>query len=381
MDADRVINFDSFQTPAYVCDEAALENNLNVYRHIQDATGCEVILALKAFSMYHMFPLIRRYLKGTAASSLYEARLGYETFNEHVHIYCPAYREHEIEDITHYCNTITFNSMSQLHQFSPLILQKKPDAHIGLRINPEISVVENALYNPCQPFSRFGVPISQIDKFPSDAVHGLHVHALCGNGAAELDTIVQKVEAQCGDWLHAMDWINLGGGHLITSQNYDIDQLLTIIDRLQSSYSCKVILEPGESVVYRAAYLVATVLDIVDNGMKIAILDTSATAHMPDVIEMPYRPNIVDSFLPNEAPFTYKIGGVSCLSGDVIGDYSFNTPLTVGSRLIFEDMAQYTMVKNTHFNGIPLPDIYVARQAGELENVKSFSYTNFKNRL
>ncbi len=368
---------EELRTPCYVADERKLEENLSILRSVAERTGAKILLAQKAFSMFAVYPLIARYLHGTAASGLYEARLGKEELGGETHVFAAAYREDEFAEIVSLCDHIIFNSLSQLDKFKDAAAGRE----LGLRINPEHSTQEHAVYDPCAPFSRLGVTAEQMEKACLDGVSGLHFHALCEQNADALEETLTTVEARFGKYLQKMRWLNLGGGHHITRPDYDIPRLERLIRRLREQYGLKVYLEPGEAIALGAGTLETTVLDIVHNGMDIAILDSSAACHMPDVLEMPYRPPLRGAGLPGEKPYTFRLGGPTCLAGDIIGDYSFDHPLAPGDRLSFEDMAIYTMVKNNTFNGIRLPDIILKHRSGELELVKRFGYEDFKDRL
>ncbi|WP_027725749.1 carboxynorspermidine decarboxylase [Tuberibacillus calidus] len=368
-----------FSSP-YVVNESLLEKNLKILNGVMKRTGCKIVLAQKAFSMYTMYPLIGQYLSGTTASGLFEARLGYEEMGKENHIFAPAYREEEMDEIVSICDHIIFNSFSQLEKFKDKVL--KAGKKVGLRINPECSTqVGHAIYDPCSPGSRFGVTLENFRPDELDGVSGLHFHTLCEQNSDDLATTLAAVEEKFGPWLSQMEWINFGGGHHITREDYDIPLLESCIKRMQEKYGLEVYLEPGEAVALNAGYLVTTVLDTHKNGMDIAILDTSASCHMPDVLEMPYRPPLLGSGMPGEKPYTYRLGGQTCLTGDVIGDYSFDQPLKSGDRLIFGDMAIYTMVKNTTFNGMPLPAIAIQDKNGDCRIVREFGYQDFKMRL
>lgn len=369
------------KTPVYIVDESVLRQNLEVFKSIKDQTGCSIILALKAYSTYATFPLMSQYLDGCTSSSLNEAILGHEEFGKAVHIYSPGYTEAVMEPISKVASHMIFNSHAQLATFMPQMKSLKPDMKIGLRLNPQHSEVEKSIYNPCAPCSRFGVTESELDPTKLDGVEGVLVHALCGHGADALERLMTSVEEKFSEVLHKVKWVDFGGGHMVTRPNYDRELLVRLINRFQDTYNVQVILEPGEAMVVNAGVLETTVVDIVKNDMEIAIIDSSATAHMPDVLEMPYRPDIKGAGKPNEKKYTYRIGSTTCLSGDVIGDYSFDTPLNIGDRVVFQDMAQYTMVKNTTFNGIDLPNIAIKRESGEIELVKEFGYEDFKRRL
>jgi len=374
------MKFEELPTPCYVVDEGLLEKNLKILNGVMKRTGCKIVLAQKAFSMYSMYPLIGEYLSGTTASGLLEARLGYEEMGKENHVFSPAYREDEIDEIISICDHIIFNSFSQLERFKDKALQA--GRSIGLRINPECSTqIGHAIYDPCTPGSRFGVTAQHFRLDLLDGVDGLHFHTLCQQNSDDLETTLHAVEEKFGKWLPQMKWINFGGGHHITREDYDIPRLEACITRMQEKYGLEVYLEPGEAVALNAGYLVTTVLDTVQNGMDIAILDTSASCHMPDVLEMPYRPPLFNSGEVGEKLFTYRLGGQTCLTGDVIGDYSFDQPLKGGDRLVFGDMAIYTMVKNTTFNGMPLPAIAVKDKNGDCKVVREFGYQDFKMRL
>ncbi|WP_332694457.1 carboxynorspermidine decarboxylase [Halalkalibacter lacteus] len=372
--------FDELPTPCYVVDESLLEKNLMILNGVMERTDSKIILAQKAFSMSTLYPLIGEYLSGTASSGLYEARLGHEEMGKENHVFSPAYRDDEIDEIISYCDHIIFNSFSQIEKFKDKVLQA--GKKVGLRINPECSTQEgHAIYDPCSPGSRFGVTIEHFRPALLDGVSGLHFHTLCEQNSDDLETTLNAIEEKFGPYLSQMGWINFGGGHHITKENYDIPLLEKCIKRMQTKYDLEVYLEPGEAIALNAGYLVTTVLDTLQNGMEIAILDTSATCHMPDVLEMPYRPPLLGSGEVNEKPYSYRLGGQTCLAGDTIGDYSFDQPLKSGDRLVFGDMAIYTMVKNTTFNGMPLPAIAVKDKAGDYRIVREFGYEDFKTRL
>ncbi|CEE03241.1 carboxynorspermidine decarboxylase [Caldibacillus thermoamylovorans] len=374
------MRFEELPTPCYVVDEKLLENNLKILNGVMERTGAKIVLAQKAFSMFKLYPLLAKYLNGTTASGLYEARLGYEEMGKENHVFSPAYRDDEMDEIVLICDHIIFNSFSQLEKFKDKVL--KAGKKVGLRINPECSTQDgHAIYDPCSPGSRLGVTVDQFRPELLEGVSGLHFHTLCQQNADDLETTLHAVEENFGQWLPQMEWINFGGGHHITREDYDIPLLEKCIKRMQDTYGLEVYLEPGEAVALNAGYLVTTVLDTIKNKIDIAILDTSATCHMPDVLEMPYRPPLFESGEPGEKPYTYRLGGPTCLAGDIIGDYSFDQPLKPGDRLIFGDMAIYTMVKNTTFNGMPLPTIAVKKKDGDCEIIRQFGYEDFKMRL
>ncbi len=367
-------------TPCYVIDEARLISNLEILKSVQDATGCRILLAQKAFSAFYFYPLIGKYLSGTACSGLYEARLGHECMGKENHVFSAAYRKSEIDEIISCCGHIIFNSFSQLDRFRDRVLAA--GKKIGLRINPEHSTQEgHEIYDPCSPKSRLGITLKNFCPDDLNGVTGLHFHTLCEQNSDDLESTLDAVEEKFGQYLSKMEWINFGGGHHITRPNYDIPRLERCIKRMQNKYKLEVYLEPGEAVALNAGYLVTQVLDIIQNDMPIAILDTSAACHMPDVLEMPYRPPLYNSGQPGEKKYTYRLGSQTCLAGDSIGEYSFDKPLVVGDTLVFEDMAIYSMVKNNTFNGMPLPDIAVLHENGEAEVIKQFGYSDFKERL
>lgn len=370
------------RTPCYVCDEGVLRNNLEKLASVRQRTGCMILLALKGFAMHAVFPLARKYLQGVCASSPYEARLGSEEFGGEVHVYAPAYTSDDIEAVLPLASHLVFNSFAQWDKFSSRVLEARPGIRCGLRVNPEYSEVDTALYNPCARYSRLGITREQFEGRNLRGVSGLHFHSLCEQNADALEHTLEAFEFRFGGLLQDMEWVNFGGGHHITREDYDIDLLCELIEAVQKRYGVQVYLEPGEAIALNAGVLTVSVLDIVKNEMEIAILDTSATAHMPDVLEMPYRPDIVGAGQPGEFAYTYRLGGLTCLAGDVIGDYSFREPLAIGQRLVFQDMAHYTMVKNTFFNGIQLPAIAIRKEsAGAIEVVREFGYEDYRDRL
>ena len=388
------IDFNTVLTPSYVVDEQLLKNNLTILRSVMDRTGCEILLAQKAFSMYSVYPLIGNYLSGTTASSLFEARLGHEEMGKEVHIFAPAYREEEFEEILSLCDHIVFNSLQQWEKYKDRVFhynrmqeaENDPSKHkrrvsCGLRINPEYSEIETDLYNPCFQNSRFGVTLAKLQGADLTGLEGLHFHTMCEQNADVLERTLTIVEEKFKDYLPGMKWINFGGGHHITREDYDIETLIRCIRHTKEAYGVQVYLEPGEAIALNAGWLVSSVLELMENGMQLAILDTSAACHMPDVLEMPYRPNILGSGRKGDYPYTYRLGGPTCLAGDVIGDYSFPEPLQIGDKLVFCDMAIYSMVKNNTFNGISLPSIYLREEDGNIRLVKSFGYEDFKGRL
>lgn len=371
-------------TPCYVIQEEQLRQNLEILKSVMDRTGCKILLAQKAFSMYEVYPLIAQYLSGTTASGLYEARLGAEEmgipFGKETHIFSPAYKEEEFDEILTYCDHIVFNSFEQLERFGKRAAEAGKS--VGLRINPQYSTQEgHEIYDPCATGSRLGVTIEKFRPELLEYVDGLHFHALCEQDAQPLHDTLKEVERQFGEWLPKMKWLNFGGGHHITREGYDIALLERCICDMKEKYDLEIFLEPGEAVALNAGVLLTKVEEIVENSIQIAILDTSAACHMPDVLEMPYRPTLQDGYEAEEKEYTYRLAGPTCLAGDVIGDYSFEEPLKRGDTLTFEDMAIYTMVKNNTFNGMRLPAIVLEDKDGECRVVRQFEYEDFKMRL
>ena len=371
---------EKLRTPCFLVDEGLLKKNLEVLRCVSEEAGCKILLAQKAFSMFACYPLISRYLSGTTASGLYEARLGREEFPGEIHVFSPAYQEREWEELLTYADHFVFNSPNQLRRFGERA--KAAGKQVGLRVNPECSTQEgHAIYDPCAPGSRLGTTRENFDESLVPLLDGLHFHTLCEQNSDDLETTAAAFEEKFGEFLPSMKWLNLGGGHHITREDYDIPRLIRVVKHFREKYGVEVYLEPGEAVVLNAGFLVSTVLEVVHNGMDIAILDTSAACHMPDVLEMPYRPPVKDSGKPGEKAYTCRLAGPTCLAGDVVGDYSFDQPLTEGSQVVLEDMALYTMVKTNTFNGMPLPDMALRHEDGTVEVVKTFGYEDFKSRL
>lgn len=371
-------------TPCYVIQEEQLRQNLEILKGVMDRTGCKILLAQKAFSMYEVYPLIAQYLSGTTASGLYEARLGAEEmgipFGKETHIFSPAYKEEEFDEILTYCDHIVFNSFEQLERFGKRAAEAGKS--VGLRINPQYSTQEgHEIYDPCATGSRLGVTIEKFRPELLEYVDGLHFHTLCEQDAQPLHDTLKEVERQFGEWLPKMKWLNFGGGHHITREGYDIALLEQCICDMKEKYDLEIFLEPGEAVALNAGVLLTKVEEIVENSIQIAILDTSAACHMPDVLEMPYRPPLQDGYEAEEKAYTYRLAGPTCLAGDVIGDYSFAETLKRGDTLTFEDMAIYTMVKNNTFNGMRLPAIVLEDKDGECRVVRQFGYEDFKMRL
>ena len=374
------ICLESFETPYFLVDETRLRRNLSVLKSVCDRTGCKILLAQKAFSMYSVYPVIREYLAGTTASGLYEAKLGHDYFGGETHVFSPAYRENEFEELLKVADDFVFNSPNQLRKYAQRA--KAAGKSVGLRVNPEHSTQDgHAIYDPCSPGSRLGTTLANFDESLLPLLDGLHFHTLCEQNSDDLQTTAAAFEGKFGKYLHGLKWVNFGGGHHITRPDYDIERLIGVITHFQDTYGVQVYLEPGEAVVYHAGFMVTSVLETLRNGMDIALVDTSAACHMPDVLEMPYRPPLMHSAQAGEKAYTYRLGGPTCLAGDVIGDYSFDKPLTEGDKLVFEDMALYTMVKTNTFNGMPLPSILWRDKDGQGWLVKQFGYEDFQSRL
>ena len=384
--------FETLQTPCYVIDEKKLKDNLRILHEIEQETECHILLAQKAFSAFALYPFIGQYISGTTASGLYEARLGREEMGKENHVFAPAFKDADMPELVQICDHIVFNSVAQYERHRETVARhnqsKTGGVHcsIGIRVNPECSTQgDHAIYDPCAKGSRLGVTKALFDKafegrLPED-VEGLHFHTLCEQNADDLMTTFEAFEQKFGTYLSQIKWLNLGGGHHITRADYDRKALKELICRIKDTYGVTVYLEPGEAVALNAGYLVTEVLDIVHNDLDILILDASAACHMPDVLEMPYRPPLKDGYEAGEKPYTYRLSSMTCLAGDVIGDYSFEHKIQVGDRLVFEDMAIYSMVKNNTFNGIPLPDIVLLQEDETTKIIKRFGYEDFKGRL
>lgn len=376
------IDISGLPSPCYLVDERLLVKNLEVLNSVQERTGCNILLALKGFSMFSTFPLVGKYLKGVTSSSLFEARLGREKMDKEVHVYAPAYVDSEFDELLEYVDHVVFNSFDQLKRFESKVqgvTSKKIE--IGIRVNPEYSEIETPLYDPCYNNSRMGVTLANFRPEDLDGVDGIHFHTMCEQNSDTLERTIKVVDEKFGPYIKQMKWLNFGGGHHITREDYDLDTLVRCIQYFQDKYGVQVYLEPGEAIALNTGYLVATVLDTMKNGMDLAILDTSAECHMPDVLAMPYRPNIIDAGQPGEYAHTYRLGGLTCLTGDVIGDYSFKEPLKPGDKLVFCDMAHYTMVKNHMFNGVNLPAIASYNDEEGIKVIRQFSYEDFSSRL
>ena len=380
IDIDKILQISP--SPAYVVDLGRLRHNLAILEEVQKRSGAKILMALKAFAMWSVFPIIRETLHGVCASSPWEARLGREEFGEEVHSFAAAFKESDVVELLTTSNHLVFNSFNQLERFRPLWEKEQGRVSVGLRVNPEHAEGHTAIYDPCAPKSRLGIPRAEFDGRSLAGVEGLHFHTLCEQLFEPLERTARVFEEKFGQFLPQMKWLNLGGGHHITREGYDIDGLVTLIRHFQKKYGLQVYLEPGEAIAIGTGILVGEVLDVVRNEMDIAILDVSASCHMPDILEMPYRPGIKGGFEPGEKPHTYRLAGPSCLAGDVIGDWSFAQPLKAGDRLAFEDMAHYTMVKTTTFNGIQHPAICTYEpKTGDLRVVRRFGYEDFKIRL
>ena len=378
------MRMDQLPPPCYVIDEKKLKENLEILGDVREKAGCKILLAQKAFSCFYEYPLIGQYLDGTTASGLYEARLGKEEMGKENHVFVPAYKDADIKELGEICDHIIFNSFAQLRRHKDAVSGKS----LGLRINPECSTQgEHAIYDPCAPGSRLGVTKEVFDceiaAEPElfEALDGLHFHTLCEQNADDLAKTLEAVEEKFGPWLSKIKWLNMGGGHHITRDDYDRELLIKCIRHIRDTYGVEVYLEPGEAIALNAGYLVTEVMDIVENGLSVLILDASAACHMPDVLEMPYRPPLKDSGVSGEKEFTYRLSSCTCLAGDVIGDYSFDHKIQVGDKLYFQDMAIYSMVKNNTFNGIPLPGFAVMKEDGVCEMIRTFGYVDFKGRL
>lgn len=373
----------ALQTPCYVVNEQQLERNLQLLHFVQQQADCKILLAFKGFAMWSLAPLVRKYLPGTSASSVSEAKLGREMYGGELHVYAPAYSDADMAEHVKLANHIVFNSPAQYKRFKPM-LAEHPHIETAIRLNPEHSETDHAIYDPSGKYSRLGTTLqnlmAQIDDI--DGITGVHFHNLCELNADALERTLAVVEEKFAFLFPRLKWVNFGGGHHITRPDYEVERLIRIIREFKAKYNLEVYLEPGEAIALNTGVLVATVEDVAHNDMNLAVLDTSATAHMPDVLEMPYRPYILNAGEANEKAHTFRLGGVSCLAGDVIGDYSFDAPLQVGDRLIFGDMAHYTMVKTTTFNGVRLPNIYIYdEEKRQSRLVKQFGYEDYKGRL
>ena len=380
------MNFDTLNTPAYICEENLLENNLQILDYVQKQSGAKIILALKGFAMWSTFPLVAKYLKGCTASGLHEARLANEEFKVHnkdaeVHTYSPAFSAEDVEEVARISDHIVFNTPSQLFKYASFVKEINPKISISLRINPEVSSSPKDIYNPCGIYSRLGTTLANFDENVLEHIEGLNFHALCEQNVDALEEVLIAFEKNFSSYFKNLKYINFGGGHHITKKDYDVEKLIKLVKEFRQKYNLDVYLEPGEAVGWETGYLVSSVLDVFKNGMNVAILDTSAEAHMPDTLAMPYRADVRGSGAAGEKKYTYRLGGNTCLAGDIMGDYSFDEPLEVGDKVIFEDQIHYTFVKNTTFNGIKLPSLAILRKSGELDIVKEFGYKDYRNKL
>ncbi|MDO8453187.1 MAG: carboxynorspermidine decarboxylase [Sulfurimonas sp.] len=380
------MNIDTIKTPCYVCEEELLENNLKLLDYVQKESGAKIILALKGFAMWSTFPLVSKYLKGCTSSGLHEAKLAKEEFckfNPHaeVHTYSPAFKDEDIDEIARISDHIVFNSPNQLFKFKERVKEINPHVELSLRINPEVSSSPKDIYNPCGIYSRLGTTLANFDEKVLEHIDGLNFHALCEQNVDALEEVLVAFEEKFSKYFKGLKYINFGGGHHITKNGYDVEKLIRLIQEFKAKYDVEVYLEPGEAVGWQTGFLIATVLDVFENGMHVAILDTSAEAHMPDTLAMPYRADVRGSGEAGEKKYTYRFGGNTCLAGDIMGDYSFDTPLKIGDKVIFEDQIHYTFVKNSTFNGIKLPSLAIYRKDGTLDVVKEFGYTDYRGRL
>jgi len=384
MENDKSIFLDlsAIKTPSFVVDKKALKNNLRIIESIRIKTGCKILLALKAFAMFSVFPLFRKSLDGVCASSQDEARLGREEFKKEVHSYAAAFSDWEFKSIHRFSDHVVFNSFNQWKRFRPLILKAPHKISCGIRVNPEHSEGIVPIYDPCSEGSRLGVRIQHFEENEMEGISGLHFHSLCEQNADALQRTLTAFEKSFGKYLYDLSWLNVGGGHHITRKDYDIDLLCKLIENLKEKYKIEIYLEPGEAIALNAGYFIVSVIDIITCDMPTAILDTSAATHMPDVLEMKYKPHIIGSDDSGVKRYSYRLAGMSCLAGDIMGEYSFDNPLKVGDKLIFTDMAHYTMVKTNTFNGIRLPSIFLYdSEQKDIELVKEFDYDDFKSRL
>jgi len=368
-------------SPCWLLEEEKLQKNLELLSYVKHETGAKILLALKGYALWKSFPLIKPYLDGCCASGLHEAKLADETFSKEVHTYSPAFKEEEIEEIAKISHHLVFNSPTQFHTFAALAKKINPKLSLGLRVNPEYSESPKEIYNPCGLYSRLGTTLENMDETVLEHCDGLHFHALCEQDSSALENVLKNFEEKFGSYIPKMKWINFGGGHHITRKGYDTQRLIQLIKDFKKKYEVEVYLEPGEAVGWETGNLITTVLDIVHNGIDIAILDSSAEAHMPDTIIMPYRADVHGAGEAGEKAHTYRLAGNTCLAGDIMGDYSFDAPLKIGDKVIFEDQMHYTMVKATTFNGVKLPSIAIQRIDGTVEVVREFGYEDFKNRL
>ena len=370
-----------FNTPYYMCEEELLENNLKTLEYVQKQSGAKIILALKGYAMWSTFSTLSKYLHGCTASGLHEAKLAREEFNKEVHTYSPAFKDDEIQEIARISDHIVFNSPNQLLKYKEIVKEVNANIEISLRINPEVSSSPKDIYNPCGIYSRLGTTLANFNEDDLAYLDGLNFHALCEQNVDALEEVLLSFEKNFSKYFKNLKYINFGGGHHITKKGYHVDKLIQIIKKFKQKYDVDVYLEPGEAVGWETGVLVSSVLDVFINGMNVAILDTSAEAHMPDTLAMPYRAKVRGAGEANEKKYTYRLGGNTCLAGDIMGDYSFDKPLEVGDKIIFEDQIHYTFVKNTTFNGIKLPSLLIKRKDAKIEIIKEFGYEDYKKRL
>lgn len=377
------MDYSKIPSPAFVLDEKLLRNNLELINRVQKDAGIEIILAFKGFAMWSAFPLVREYLNGATASSLFEAKLCFEEMKTRAHVYSPVYFENEFEELMKYSSHIVFNSISQFQKFYPETKNADHPISCGIRVNPEFSDVGTDLYNPSAPGSRLGVGSDEFPEILPDGIEGIHFHVLCESDSFSLKKVLENLEDKFGKYLHQVKWVNMGGGHLMTRKGYNHEHLIELLKRFREKYNVKVILEPGSAIAWETGVLVSSVKDIVEHkGIKTAILDVSFTAHMPDTLEMPYRPKIIGAKEPDsDCKFLYRLGGVSCLAGDFMEVYDFGKELRIGDQIVFLDMIHYTMVKTTMFNGVNHPAICIWKENNQLEIVRQFKYEDFKGRL
>ena len=382
MNSDTFQHFDPSRVPSpcFVIDQAAIERNLVILADVQARSGAKVLAALKAFSFPALGQLTGQYLSGTCSSGVHEALLARDHYPGEVHVFSAAFKDSDVASLVDVADHFVFNSVAQMQRFRAALQARQ--IPFGLRVNPEHSEGAVELYDPCAPCSRLGIPAGQLVDQDLAGVSGLHFHTLCEQGFEPLNRTLQAFEDRFGHLLADLEWVNFGGGHHITAPEYDREALIARIQEFSQRHSVQVYLEPGEAIAIRSGVLVAEVLDLPHNGMDLAILDTSATCHMPDTLEMPYRADIHGAGMPQDRPHTYRLGGQTCLAGDVIGDYSFDRPLQIGQRLMFDDMAHYTLVKTNTFNGIPLPALALwDSRTDELQVVRTFDYSDFAGRL
>jgi carboxynorspermidine decarboxylase len=377
------MDYSKIPSPCFVLDETKLRKNLELIRYVQDKAGVEIILAFKGFALWSVFPLVREYIQGATASSLFEAQLCVDEMKTQAHVYAPAYLPDEFPALSSLASHMVFNSLAQFNTYYPQIKKSGKSISCGIRVNPEKSDVSTDLYNPSSPKSRLGILKEYLPEKLPEGIDGMHFHVLCESDSYSLERTLESFEKLFGSYLHELKWVNFGGGHLITRQDYDVEHLIQVLKRFKEKYKVHIILEPGSAFAWDTGVLVSKVLDVVESrGVKTAILDVSFTAHMPDTLEMPYRPRIVGAAEPtSESRFLYRLGGLSCLAGDFMEVYDFKKELKVGDKVVFEDMMHYTMVKTTLFNGVGHPSIAIWKSDDTLQMIRKFTYHDYKNRL